>query len=866
MSQSPSRGTILLPLSICCVVLFRVLTPSASSQTVPPGFTIANAFPTASFTTPVQIVFLPDGRKFVVEKAGLVRVMTGAGIKLSAPFIDLSLKVLNNHDRGLLGVALDPDFTTNHWVYFLYVVNPDSISGVDGSISAFSRCERYQVSESDTNIADLTSRQILIGGTWPVAIADPSNDGSHTIGTLRFGTDKTLLIGSGDAANFSTTDSGGLSSSAAGFGAGKTDTVQNIGAFRSQSVYNLNGKILRVDKETGYGLPSNPYWDGNPGSWASRVWVYGLRNPYRFALRPGTGSTDPSLGKPGTLYIGDVGMNTYEELNIVRTKGNNFGWPVREGPLANSAYNAVRTTYTGNTNVVSSAPLNPENPVAKTSPTLWWHHSSGSLSNPPGWVGNCAIGGAFYAGVTYPPRYQNSFLVADYGQSWIRSVKFDANDALVAGSDTILVSAAKGPVSLETDPVSGDLFFVAINNSTIYRVQYPAGNHNPVLTATVNPLFGMSPLVVTYNASATDQDSDPLTYTWKFGNGDSSVLASGSYTYIANGVFPVTCTVSDGRGGSGVAGFQVVVGHLPPPGVITAPLDSAQYPADATVPLSAAAADGGEGPVTYSWEVDLIHNDHLHPDTYVSTGQSSSFPMMIPTDGGLYRYRVRLSVTQNSLISRDTAYVVPTSPLPIQLTSFSAIQSSPTSVRLFWSTITETDCYGFEIQKSMRGVDPYVPVPNSFIPGHGSTLTPQQYSFVDAHAAGESWYYRLKQIDLDGTVHFTPGVMVGNSLALPVSKPTAYSVDQNFPNPFNPVTTIRYGLPRESHVTVTVYNALGQEVALLVNGVQGAGYHEERFNGSSLASGVYFYRLQAAEISTNPGSSFMAMKKLLLLK
>jgi glucose/arabinose dehydrogenase len=866
MAPRPTGGTVWFSFVVLCFVLFSVVSPWASSQTVPPGFTIANAFPAASFTTPVQIVFLPDGRKFVVEKAGQVRVLTKTGAQLSTPFIDLSLKVLNNADRGLLGVALDPDFTTNHWVYFLYVVNPDSISGVDGSVSAFSRCERYQISATDTNVADLTSRQILIGGTWPVAIPDPSNDGSHTIGTMRFGTDKTLLIGSGDAANFSVADAGGLSSSAAGFGAGKTDPAQNIGAFRSQSIYNLNGKILRVDKETGFGLPSNPYWDGNPNSWASRVWVYGLRNPYRFALRPGTGSTDPSVGNPGTLYIGDVGWNTYEELNIAHTKGLNFGWPVREGALSQPSYSAVTTTFTGNTNVVASAPLNPENPAVKTEPTLWWHHSNGSLSNPSGYIGNCSIGGVFYTGVTYPPRYRNSYLFADYGNAWIRSAKFDVNDAFIAGSDTILVLNANGPVSLDTDPVSGDLYFVAINTATIYRVQFPTGNHNPVLTASLNPLYGFAPLTVTYNASATDQDNDPLTYKWKFGNGDSSASASGAYAYNVNGVDTVTCTVSDGKGGSAIAVFQVVVGHVPPPGVITSPLDSAQYPADVTVPLSATAADGGQGPVTYSWEVDLLHNDHIHPDAYVSSGQSSSFPMNLPTDGGFYRYRVRLSVTQNSLTSRDTAYVMPASALPIQLTSLSVVQESPLTVRIEWSTLTETDCYGFEIQKSDGGSATYVTVPKSFVPGHGTTLTVQHYAFVDAAAASGNSYYRLKQIDLDGKVHYTPGVKVGNSLQLPESKPTAFVVDQNFPNPFNPVTTIRYALPQTSHIILAVYNTLGQQVAMLVNKEQGAGYHEERFDGSSLASGVYFYRLQAVDPSTGSGSSFVAMKKLLLLR
>lgn len=652
------RGYILSALT---GILGAILVEAVSAQTVPAGFQITNAFPTASFPDdPVQIVFLPDGRKFVAEKSGRVWVVNQTGSKLSQPFIDLSPVVLDQWDRGLLGVAIDPDYHLHPWVYFLYVVNPDS-GGPDGAVPAFSRVERYQASAANPNVADLSTRQVLIGSTWPDGIPDPAVDGSHVIGTLRFGRDKTLLIGSGDAARYSNTDSGANQPGA--FGPGKSPVSENIGAFRAQSLNSYCGKVLRVDKETGLGLPSNPYYDGNPASVRSKVWVYGLRNPFRLAIRPGTGSTDPNDGNPGSLYIGDVGWNTREELNVAPTGGLNFGWPHREGPADQNNYKNVTSTYYPNPNVLYNAPPNYENPAPRRNPDLYWR-SNGSQSRPVGWTGNCSVGGTFYTGTSYPTRYRGAFFTADYGASWIRAVRFDANDQLILGSDTIFVSNALRPVSIETDPVSGDIFYIAYEASTgtskIKRISFPNGNRSPVINATVSPTSGMAPLQIIANASgSTDPDNDPLTYRWYFGNGDSATTAVASYTYTTNGIYTVTAKVTDPSGASDLTIFSVVVGQTAPPGTILAPADSTVYYSDNLVPLVAAEVDTTAGSVTYRWDVDLWHDDHVHPSSYILYGKSTGFYMTIPQDGGYYRYTVRLSVTQGALTARDTTRVFP---------------------------------------------------------------------------------------------------------------------------------------------------------------------------------------------------------------
>jgi hypothetical protein len=196
--------------------------------------------------------------------------------------------------------------------------------------------------------------------------------------------------------------------------------------------------------------------------------------------------------------------------------------------------------------------------------------------------------------------------------------------------------------------------------------------------------------------------------------------------------------------------------------------------------------------------------------------------------------------------------------LPNQVVSITASQVGSNRVELNWKTFSETNNYGFEIQKSKLPPD-YASIPSAFIPGHGTSLTPHAYSWVDSSAQFGD-FYRLKQTDLDGVAHYSGGVQVGNvtDLAGNTAPPGQFRLEQNYPNPFNPSTTIHYNLPATVHVTLTVFNALGQQVASAADGLQAAGPHEVQFAGDGLASGVYFYRLRAG--------GFVATKRLILLK
>ena len=134
------------------------------------------------------------------------------------------------------------------------------------------------------------------------------------------------------------------------------------------------------------------------------------------------------------------------------------------------------------------------------------------------------------------------------------------------------------------------------------------------------------------------------------------------------------------------------------------------------------------------------------------------------------------------------------------------------------------------------------------IPGHGTTIVPQTYSYTDNIGLAGEYEYRLEQIDLDGTIHYPRPITIelGKSL-LAEEKPTEFTLFPNYPNPFNPSTTIRYGLPHKANVQLAVFNSLGQQVASLVGEEQEAGYREVRFDAARLSSGTYFCRITAGD-------------------
>lgn len=186
-------------------------------------------------------------------------------------------------------------------------------------------------------------------------------------------------------------------------------------------------------------------------------------------------------------------------------------------------------------------------------------------------------------------------------------------------------------------------------------------------------------------------------------------------------------------------------------------------------------------------------------------------------------------------------------PVPVELTMFTALQLE-NKIRLLWTTATETNNLGFEIERNETGEFKKV----GFMEGHGTTTEVNDYVFTDGDIVAGKYSYRLKQIDFDGTTSYS------NIVEVDITKPVNYSLNQNYPNPFNPTTTISYSIPRDGLVSLKVYDILGNEVATLVNELQAAGSREIQFNAGNLSSGVYYYKLVSSE--------FSSIKKLILMK
>ncbi|KAB2924374.1 MAG: T9SS type A sorting domain-containing protein [Bacteroidetes bacterium] len=209
---------------------------------------------------------------------------------------------------------------------------------------------------------------------------------------------------------------------------------------------------------------------------------------------------------------------------------------------------------------------------------------------------------------------------------------------------------------------------------------------------------------------------------------------------------------------------------------------------------------------------------------------------------------------QDGTLMNGPAWTVVTAPLPVELESFTAAKSGR-KVELRWRTESEIDNLGFEVERRelnhrvIGSSDQWNNI--AFVPGHGTTNVPQSYSYVDAAASGRV-QYRLKQLDRDGSFSYS------RSVEVELSAPAAFELAQNFPNPFNPSTSVSFTVPVTGHAALTVYNSIGQHVATLFDGIAESGMtYRQTFAAERLAGGVYLARLTA-------GSSVRTVKMLLL--
>jgi glucose/arabinose dehydrogenase len=455
----------------------------------------------SGLTQPTSFDWIPNTNNLLIaQKDGIVRVYKNGQLQ-ATPFVDLNEEVNNVRDRGLLAIAIHPDFQNNPYVYLLYTYDPPETntsnpannpnSVLDDRDNVGNRPSRLLRLKATTNAAgdiifdpDNTAadnRVVLLGknSNWQNTSRPDGNstdvkaDGNDNIdygaNFAPSGIVKTTGAGSGqlftnmqdyynnlsnltNVEDYLATDSESHTIGYMKFGSdGKLYITNGDGtsynrvdprSIRVQDINNLSGKMLRIDPITGLGISNNPFYDAaNPNSNRSKVLNYGLRNPFRFTINPTN----------NTPYIGDVGWKTWEEINAGR--GQNFGWPYFEGGNAVSLQQPEYFSLPP-----AQAFYNNGQPV--TAPVYGYKHTGS----------NAIVMGDFYTGNTFPSVYQNTLFIADISQGTVDNITLDSNGQFVSirRFDEFTNPNANAPVQITTGR-DGNLYFADIAAGTISR-------------------------------------------------------------------------------------------------------------------------------------------------------------------------------------------------------------------------------------------------------------------------------------------------------------------------------------------------------------------------------------------------------------
>jgi uncharacterized repeat protein (TIGR03806 family) len=412
--------------------------PNTSLTNLPPqppqfGYTINNAFPTVTLSQPVCIASPPQetNRLFILEKAGNIVVITNLAAPTRTVF--MSLPVLSDSESGLLGLAFHPGYATNGY-FFVFSSRDQSDSQGSGRHQVISR---FQVTATNANVA-LTNTELQL-------ISQFDTQGNHNGGDLHFGPDDYLYASVGD------------------------EGLQYNGDLNAQVITNkFFSAILRIDVDkrpgnllpnphpassTNYFIPAdNPFvgvtsFNGHTFSAASvrtEFYAIGFRNPWRFNFDPVT----------GFLYVGDVGQDDYEEVDVM-PKGGNGGWPYYEGlHVASLLYSGQPGIFTTN-----NAPPGLIFPIQE-----YPHTGSANLAN---YIGNAVIGGVVYRGNRITQLY-GAYVFTDNGSGNVWILRYD-------GSNTVpfqQITTCSGPSTFGTDPRNGDVLIAQLGNNQIGRLDY----------------------------------------------------------------------------------------------------------------------------------------------------------------------------------------------------------------------------------------------------------------------------------------------------------------------------------------------------------------------------------------------------------
>ena len=522
----------------------------ASGATLPTGFNesvIASGIPSAT-----AMEFAPDGRLFVCQQNGQLRVIKN-GLLLTEPFLTVTTDTTG--ERGLLGVAFDPNFANNHWVYIYYTVPG---SPPHNRVSRYTANGDVAVSGSGTVILELNNL----------------NASNHNGGAIHFGSDGKLYVAVGDNAN----------------------------SANAQTLANLLGKMLRLNPD-GTIPTDNPFYNTATGV-NGAIWALGLRNPFTFAVQPGT----------GRIFINDVGQSTWEEINV-GVAGANYGWPNCEGAC------------------------NPSNPGFRD-PIYQYLNDAAT----------CAIaGGAFYnpAVSQFPAQYTGVYFFADLCGGWIRIL-----DPAKQNQVTTFATGLASPVDLKVS-ADGSLYYLDRGRSSVYRVRFTSAP-----SITMHPQDQTAALGGSATFTVAASGTPPLSYQWQ--RNDVDIPGAGSTSYTITGVqlqdngAMFRCRVSNASGTATSNPARLTVSNnQPPTAMILSPANGTTYNAGDTIFFSGSGNDPEEGDLpssAFSWTIVFHHDTHMHPflgPILDTRNDSFNVPISGETSANVF-YRIHLTVTDST--------------------------------------------------------------------------------------------------------------------------------------------------------------------------------------------------------------------------
>jgi glucose/arabinose dehydrogenase len=618
-----------------CLGLLAALAQPAAAIDLPNGFQDSVVF--EGLREPTNFRFAPDGRVFVAEKSGKIEVFDGLSDPTPTLFADLRTQVYDKNDRGLLGLAVDPQFPTRPYVYALYTY--DHVLGEAGEAPKWGTPEHTGDDCPDTHGADdclVSGRLVRLTASGDEATPSPAHPqqqvlledwcqqfSSHSIGDLQFGPDGALYVSGGDGASFYSVDVGDLGEPPDPCG----DPPDEGGALRSQDVLtpadptNLNGSVARIDPDTGEGEPGNPMFASADAN-ARRIVAFGFRNPFRFAVSPTTNE----------IYVGNVGWFAHEEIDRFNpTSGTAYdsGWPCYEADEPQVNYQTLdlslcETLYA--------------NPSLASPPFFSYEHyvpvTPGDTC--PNADGSAVAGLAFYTEGSFPTSYDGALFFSDPVRDCLY-VMLPGEDGRPDPSKAEPFLTGAGPypaVDVEMGP-DGNLYYASLYSEGfglggIHRIAYFSGNQPPIAKLTATPEWGDEKsgpgvkLETTFDATdSEDPDGDLIAYEWDLdGNGafdDPTSDGTMTETYEDAVNHTVAVRVADPHGGSSIDRVTVYPGDTPPRPAIEKPDENLTWGVGQRIEFEGSAEDDEDGDLpsgNLDWDTRLLHcpaSCHSHP-------------------------------------------------------------------------------------------------------------------------------------------------------------------------------------------------------------------------------------------------------------